>query len=84
MYTCYKRHFNFLASVRSLAGWFESHFIKKIRRQVFSSCGPIKRERKRERERDIVATKQNYNNKIVRLSANNKLKLMEYKNLSLF
>ena len=82
MYTCYKRHFNFLASVRICEGWFESHFVKKSE-DKFSRAAAQLREREREREREIVATKQNYNNKIVCLSANNKLKLMEYKNLSL-
>ena len=80
MYTCYKRNFNFLASVCSLAGWFEFYFVWNLRRQVFSRRGPIKRER--EREREIVASKQNCNNKTVILSANNKIKLMEYKNVS--
>ena len=27
MYTCYKQNCNLLASLCSLAGWFESHFV---------------------------------------------------------
>ena len=37
---CYKQNFNFVASPCSWAGWFESHFFRKSRRQVLSQRGP--------------------------------------------
>ena len=73
-----KRNFNFLASVCSCEGRFESQFVKSPEDRFFRVEAPLK-ERERVTERDY-ATKKNCNNKTVLLSANNKLNMMEYKN----
>ena len=39
MYTCYIPSFKILASLCSLAGWFESYLVANSRRLVFVRCG---------------------------------------------
>ena len=44
IWTCYKRYFNFLASLYIRAGWFESHFVRNPEDRFSHVKGSFARE----------------------------------------